>query len=244
MKTMQKWHQVQDGGMMTFDFSGLPFRRELTGRDLERMRIPQRYWEVQFDRISDDRVPGAGMSSKEMIGNYIRNIPEAWKSGGGLVLWGSNGSGKTAASVVLAKEFRRRGHTVLFQEAAALKRMVIDREHFDEDETYWDRARTVDVLVVDDFGKGIIDSTGFGASIFDELIRARNSRKLVTIITSNLSIQKWSKKVKDGGLELSKSTMGSLIECAYPVHVVGDNSQRRGSYERLKMLTRNIDEMS
>jgi len=216
--------------MMTFDFSSVPFRRELNRDDLERMRVPSRYWSARFDEISDVVIRKIGESTRDVVGKYINRMAQARSEGAGLVFWGDNGCGKTSAAVVIAKEYRRRGYTVLFMEAADLKRMVIEKEHFDEEETYWDRARSVDVLVLDDFGKGIMDSTGFGASIFDELIRARNSRQMVTIITSNLPTKEWL-----GELELKKSTMESLRECTYPLHVVGEN-KRDGSQTKLREL--------
>ena len=34
----------------------IPYRRDLTEDDLERMKIPLRYWNVKFDEISDAEV--------------------------------------------------------------------------------------------------------------------------------------------------------------------------------------------
>jgi DNA replication protein DnaC len=95
-----------------------------------------------------------------------------------------------------------------------MKRFVIEREMFDEDQTYWDRALNVDVLVIDDLGKGTQDSTGLGARLIDELIRHRNASKLVTIITTNMN-------QRDLAEELKVSTMSSLKEHVFPIHVSG-----------------------
>lgn len=214
-------------GVTKVTFENVPFRRELNRHDLERMRIPSRYWDATFERLSTD---GGDHSLRTMVGKYISNMSEMRKQGGGFIFYGANGTGKSSGSVVLAKEFRRRGYTVLFMEASDLKRMVIENEHFDDDETYWDRSRSVDVLVLDDFGKGIMDSKGFGASLFDELIRARNSRKLVTIITANLPHDKWKDQ-----LELKESTIHTLRECMIPLQVIGPN-QREESGKKLREL--------
>lgn len=215
-----------DGMMM---FENVSYRRELDISDLERMRIPRRYWNSKFDDISESIIQGSDLSPKKVVEKYISNMSEMRKSGCGFIFFGNNGVGKSCMSVVIAREYRRRGYTVLFMEAADLKRMVIEKEYFDDDDTYWDRFRSVDVLVLDDFGKGIMDTTGFGASLFDELIRARNSRKLVTIITTNLPVSEWQKE-----LDLKKSTMSSLKECVVPVHVVGVN--KRTDREIVKLL--------
>jgi DNA replication protein DnaC len=196
---------------------------------MERMCIPSRYWSAKFDEISDTGNPGMRTS----VGAYIFKMEKMVEEGVGFIFFGKNSVGKTCASVVLAKELRRRGNTVLFMEASDLKRQVIEKEHFDEDETYWERAKSVDVLVLDDFGKGIMDSTGFGATLFDELIRARNARKLVTIITSNLAPSEWEKE-----LALKTSTMHSLKECTVPVRASGSD-RRKGSAVRLQALLAN-----
>jgi len=211
-------------------FSGVSFRRELTRDDLERMRVPSRYWMSSFDQLSSD---GGGESIKGMVHRYISNMSDMRRAGGGFVFWGGNGTGKTSGSVVIAKEYRRRGETVLFLEAASIKKMVIEKEHFDEDQTYWDRAMSVDVLVVDDFGKGVMDGTGLGATLVDELIRHRNSNRRVTIITTNLDPAEWI-----GELGLKESTMKTLKECAIPVHVTGED-KRDCSADMLRSMLAN-----
>ena len=133
----------------------------------------------------------------------------------GHLFWSSGMiSHNTCMAVVLALAFRRRGHPVLFVEAADLKRLVIEREMFDEEQTFWDRAMNVDVLVLDDLGKGTQDSTGLGARLLDELIRHRNANMLVTIMTTNMNIGQLEK-------ELKLSSMASLKEHALAVHVCG-----------------------
>lgn len=216
-----------------FDFSGIPYRREIGASDLERMRVPNRYWRVRFDEISEEEIEGTGKSAKDIVAKYISNMNDMVREGVGFVFFGDNGAGKTCCSVVLAKEFRRRGKTVLFVEASDLKRMVVERERFDEDETYWDRAKGADVLVLDDFGKGVQDSTGFGAELFDELIRARNARKLVTMITANQPVQYWKEK-----FGLKKSTVCTLKECMMPVEVSG-RDRRDDSAERIAGMMAN-----
>lgn len=206
------------------------FKRELTREDMERMRIPYRYWRVTYDEISDIQCD-AGYSPKEIVRNYMEKLEEMIDEGFGLFMWGPNGSGKTSAAVVIAKEVRRRGNTVLFVEAAALKRMVVEKERFDEDETWWDRASKVDFLLLDDFGKGTLDRTGFGARLMDELIRHRNARKLVTFCTSNLDPQEDLDPLIESG-DVMASTKATLKECMIATEIYApdrrDDAQKRG----------------
>lgn len=207
-------------------------RRALTKEDLVRMRIPSRYWEVTLEQISDEETYNDDLqvsmaSPKNIAKRYMRGLLDMRRRGLGLLLWGPNGTGKTSLAVVVAKEFRRQFNTVLYVAAADLKRLVAAKEHFDEDETYWQRAIGVDVLLLDDFGKGSQDSKGFGKSIVDELIRERNAAQRVTIITTNLSLDSG---LENGDMSLRKylmvSTMDSLKEHVIPVQMEGDT--RRG----------------
>lgn len=183
-------------------------RRELTQDDMIRSRIPRRHWKAGLGGVQE--------SVKEVANKYLANLEAMSDKGVGLLLWGANGVGKTSLSVVIGKEYRRRGYSLMFIEAAELKSIVVEREMFDEDQSLWDRAKSVDVLLLDDLGKGVQDSTGFGMRVLDELIRHRNANKRVTFITTNMTV----KGLED---ELKGSTMHSLKECIYPVRIAGDD---------------------
>ena len=192
----------------------VPYSRKLTEEDLLRMRIPRRYWTVQPDQISTSLVPGTDMSVRDLMRQYSDDLNERVRQGKGLLLWGPNGRGKTSIAVVLAKEFRRHGHPVLYMEAADMKRVVIEREMFDDEQSYWDRTLNVRVLILDDLGKGSVDETGFGMRLLDELIRHRNAHQLVTIITTNWRTSELAKSVMP-------STAASMLEHVKPVEIVG-----------------------
>jgi DNA replication protein DnaC len=173
------------------------------------MRLPKRYWNVDYKETQ---------SPRDVLKNYLLQIEDMKQEGLGLLLWGPNGTGKTSMAAIIAKEFRRRFSTVLFIEAASLKTIVTSRDSFDEESTYWQRAKEVDVLVLDDLGKGVQDGKGFGEQVIDELIRTRNANQLVTIITSNIS----PKGKKEALSEFLKpSTMASLKEHVKPIYVRG-----------------------
>ena len=198
------------------DGDAQPFRRELTQDDLIRARVPRRYWTAKLMEVQE--------ASREVADKYLREIAEMHGRGVGLLMWGPNGVGKTSLAVVIGKEYRRRGHSLLFLESAELKGAIIHNEAFDEEQTLWDRAKSVDVLLIDDLGKGVQDSTGFGARVLDELIRHRNANKRVTFITTNMTL----KLLED---ELKASTMHSLKECIFPVKIGGEDLREKAKNE-------------
>ena len=197
-------------------------RRQLTKDDLVRMRLPKRYWNASCDQVPNVRDKKSSVGARDMLEAYIRNMEEMRQDGVGLLLWGENGCGKSSIAAIVAKEYRRRFNTVLFIEAANIRTMVIDKDHFDEDETYWQRAMSVDVLVIDDIGKGTTDRTGFGERLMDELIRTRNANKLVTIITTNAVPRGEKETLSD---ILKPSTIHSLKEHVSVINVRGEDQR-------------------
>lgn len=187
------------------------YLKELSRSDMERMMIPMRYWDCSLDEVTN---VDSGVNSMGLAKSYISNIHSFMKDGSGLLLWGKNGRGKTGMAVVLAKWARRCGYRVLFSECSDLKRSVIEKIRFDEEFTMWERARSVDLLIMDDLGKGTRDSTGFGLDLLDELIRHRSANRRALIITTNVDVNVM-------GAELKTSTLHLLKECTVPHKVIG-----------------------
>lgn len=210
-------------------------RRKLVEQDLLRINLPRRYWKVNVDGVSDHVDQFEKRSSRDILVNYIKNIDVMFSRGLGLLLWGANGCGKTSMAAIIAKEYRRRYKTVLFIEAAKLKALVSNKTHFDEDQTYWERAHAVDVLVLDDLGKGVKDSKEFGERLIDELIRTRNGNMSVTIVTTNAVLRGEGETLS--GI-LKPSTMHSLKEHVIPVHVRGED-RRNAIADAIKTETQN-----
>lgn len=199
-------------------------RKDLTEEDLVRMNIPARYWDVSFNEISSKK-------ARDVIVRYGNKIDTMISNGIGMILSGNNGVGKTAAVVCLAKEFRRRYKSVFFIEASDLKRAVFSNEIFDDEESVWDRAKSVDVLILDDLGKGVKDSKGQGERLIDELIRARNARKLITFITTNISTMNQLNE------ELKESTVKTFKECMYYLKMEGPDRREEAQKKIVELMS-------
>jgi len=192
-------------------------RRQLNESDLLRMKLPKSYWECTFDGIAEE--------NQEIILNYLRKVLSNDINGVGFLFWGDNGRGKTGILSVIGKEFKRNGYQVLFLEASDIKRIVMKDIQFDDMVSIWDRARDVTVLLLDDLGKGVMDNTGFGARLIDELIRHRTSENLVTLISTNMTPEQML-------MDFKKSTIHSLKSKIIPVQILGDD-KREGLKEEL-----------
>lgn len=205
--------------MITMRVAG--HRIKLTGEHMDLMRIPRRFWEASADKIPES------VMAKAIA--YVRDIETSLNDGTGLLLWGPNGTGKTSVAVFIAKEARRRGAPVLFVTAEGLRQGVIENRMFKGDVPLIDRARTVDVLLLDDFGKEHSGGSGYTERFYEDLLRQRSSRRLLTLITSNMGIAQLSERYKPSMIEVMKETV-------YPLKVDGPSQREHALDDLAKRL--------
>lgn len=205
--------------------------KELYKADMRWMRIPEKFWRSDIEKVSKSVGPQGRASPYDVVVRYINKIYSMRKKGTGLILWGPSGCGKTSIACILAKEYRRRFFSVYYMLASELKDVVHSKEMFDENETCFSRAKGVDVLILDDLGKGVRDCQGFETGVLDEVVRKRNADNLITIITTNMQVaskDKVKNRKKDGKVNsldflLNETTIECLKEHAIPVFVTGEN---------------------
>lgn len=188
------------------------------------MRIPNRYWDVSIDNVQLENEP-----ARKVIVRYIENIEEMLDEGIGLILWGDNDTGKTSASVVIAKAARRTGAPVYFTTMEGLRQAVLNDAMFSSDTSVEARALNVELLVLDEFGKEHAGQTGFMNRYIENLMRDRCSRKLSTIITANPSPSALAKKYQE-------SMMKVMAESMMPVAFTGASMRAAGMDRVTKLL--------
>lgn len=203
------------------------FRRPLEKSDLVRMNLPERFWKVKFGEISDE-LNVDGESLRTVVGGYLENFDRVMAEGHGLLMWGNNGVGKTSAAAVLAMETRRRGKSVFVVTSSEYIESVISKYKFDEYTTIAERAREVDLLVVDDFGKEYRDKRGWTDRMFEDLLRHRSARLRPVIITMNITMDRLCAECDDAG---QKSLVQLLKEIVLPVNVVGPDRREEKQRE-------------
>jgi DNA replication protein DnaC len=178
------------------------------------MNLPQRFWEVRFASIQ-----GAG---QEVIRKYLSD--GAYMRGDGLMVWGAYGVGKSAAAALVLMEMRRRGYSCLWAETQDFTRKVLDGEEFDLETSWMQRAKDVDVLVLDDMGAEHHDSQGAIEKLIEGLLRHRFQRRKVVLVTCNISPEKLGPHMNNGvkvpGIYRQKF-LEIVREALYPVEIRG-----------------------
>jgi DNA replication protein DnaC len=206
-------------------------RRELTQRDLERMRVPERFWHVDMDRVHEGKTKDVIIKYMRNMGDYT-NAGEPMKNGYGLILWGHNDTGKTSVSVLIAKEARRRGFSVLFVRAVQYRDFVMQFEKYNESESLKHRCETVDLLILDDLGKesSSLKSKGGSERLFEDLLRERTSNLRSTIITMNSNPEKLEERYE-------RSFQRMIIESFVQLKLVGESQRDIEKQKLVKFIT-------
>lgn len=162
------------------------------------------------------------------INDYLKNAKQIIGAGLGLVLYGSEGTGKTLLAILLLKSLISRGYKGYFTTYSDM----IQRFHegrFDKEEREWflRQVTHTSVLVIDDIGREqkrrnleraegrTIDSLQATAEfLFEDVVRHRVAMATPTFITSNLALG-------DLATKYGSNVMSLLEEQALPVELTG-----------------------
>ena len=156
-------------------------RRPLVREDLERMMLPVDYWRARLQQAPRD--------AAALVANYLARYEELAARGCGLLFLGPQGTGKTALAAVAAKDIRARSRAVFFTSLWDLKEAVRARSAFDADQLVIERARGVDLLVLDNLRVEDAADMVFGARATIELLTFRAQRARPTLVTTRLSFR-------------------------------------------------------
>jgi DNA replication protein DnaC len=153
--------------------------RTLTAEDLQRANIPEEFWRTVVDRVPD--------SARPTISAYLANLRTHAERGAGLLLWGDQGTGKTAAATLILRAARAWGCSAFFTSVFDLREAMRARTQHDDASSVFDRCREVDILVIDNLR--ITDANGHYVNfqILEDLFLARGSRLKVSILTTQIS---------------------------------------------------------
>lgn len=210
-------------------------RKEIEARDeKERAEERERERRVCFAETNmsawtfanDDR---KNPKISDAMKKYADNFADFRKTGRGLVLYGTVGTGKTYLAACIANELLDKGYTVLMTNFARLTNQI--QSSFSGRNEYIDSLNKYSMLVIDDLGAER-DSEYMQEMIFN-IIDSRYRAGLPFIVTTNLTAKELSAP-KDIGRQ---RIYDRILERCYPVEVLGGSRRRNAllnNFEAMK----------
>jgi DNA replication protein DnaC len=216
-----EWNAELDDPSLTMEFKCPCDDQWILNRFLLNCGIKNKYQRFDWHDLDAPILPPE-------IRDYLSNAKQIIDAGLGLVLYGSEGTGKTLLAVLLLKILIARGHHGYFTTYSDM----IQRFHegrYDREEREWflRRVTHASVLVIDDIGReqvrrtlersagGTVDTLNSTAEfLFEDVIRHRVAMASPTFITSNLALG-------DLATKYGSNVMSLLEEQALPVELTG-----------------------
>lgn len=146
---------------------------------LRRLNVPDRLWGASFNGLSKPL--------REPIKRYCNNLPDFLGQGIGFWFFGPAGTGKTAGGVVVLKAAWERYKTGYFTTVKDLRASIKEEASYDSSQSVMDRARTVDVLVLDDLAVDDFKHFHFGIGDVEHLLNSRSMRGKTTILSTRVT---------------------------------------------------------
>lgn len=181
-------------------------RDHLEDGDFRLMRLSKKLSEARVRFVQDE-------TARNAVTNFCKNIVKCVTGGYGFVISGDPGVGKSCAASIIAMEARRWTFTVgVFSHEEMQEFMFNDRE-FNDSMSMLDRARSVDLLLLDNFNEDFIADNRFGPLQMEKLIARRQNDVKSTLLTTRIPGSQWKKdpRLKSLWGQLQASNIGVVI---------------------------------
>ncbi len=178
---------------------------------LDRMGLPARHALSTLSSFRDKTRDQTAL--KGALSGYLRDAPERLLDGRGIVLHGDVGRGKTHLLCALCRELvLQRGIAVRFVEFSHL--MSDLKAGFDQGQSaarLLEPLIQVDVLAIDELGKGRSTPTPFEEMVVDELVSRRYAAVRPILATTNYSLPSRSSFVGNAATSNSLGDVGARV---------------------------------
>ncbi len=204
-----------------------------TRNDRKLMRLLKnahlKYGQATIEDINTQ--PSRGIDRREVMSMALGD----WVSAGHSVLiTGPTGAGKSWLACALAQYACRRGYSALYQRVPRLTEELRIRHGSGTFGKWLIQLAKTDVLVLDDWGMGAIDS--MTRSDLLEIIDDRASHK-ATIITSQLPIEHWHAWIGDA--TIADAVLDRIMQHHHRFNLTGDSLRQTTANKQIK--EKNID---
>ena len=185
--------------------------------------------DMDLSFYSDEVLPELGKSPREHMQSvleYCRCYGEDFHPGAeSLLLFGTTGTGKTHASLAIARAVIEQGYSVIYASAQQIFHRL-EKEHFGrEDGDSESVLSTCDLLVLDDLGTEM--TTAFTTSCLYNVINLRMLADRPTVISTNLTAADWATRY---GPALTSRVLGTF----QPLWFVGADIRQAKMARRLQ----------
>jgi len=162
-----------------------------------------------------DSRPGRGIDRREVMSLALGD----WVSAGhSILITGPTGAGKSWLACALAQHACRRGHSAVYQRVPRLQEELRMRHGSGAFGKWLIQLAKTDVLVLDDWGMGTIDS--MTRSDLLEIIDDRAGHK-ATIITSQLPVEHWHAWIGDA--TIAEAILDRIMQRNHRLTLTGDS---------------------
>lgn len=139
--------------------------------------MPREFWRVKIKNVQDPRAQRA-------IVRYLKKLDDMHRRGVGMFFYGSPGVGKTSAAILVCKEARSYGYTVFFTSVWEMRESIKSKMNFDDDNTFMDKARDCDLVVLDDVKAEERKDPYLTIGTLSDLVTYRCSQSRPTLLTT------------------------------------------------------------
>lgn len=163
--------------------------RVVTADALRYIRLPKEHWDARLDLIP--------VSVRPRLTRYMTGMDQVFELGGGLVLTGDAGVGKSSIAAVACKAAFAAGHHAFFTTLWELRDASREDTMFSEFTSMMHRAKTVDLLVMDGLRPEDADEKWWlSARAIEELLAFRRGNRKPTIVTTRMKNHELTQRFK------------------------------------------------
>ncbi len=188
-----------------------PIRTYLSPENLKLMGVPQKFHSSTIEDFCTYNIKDLEWV-KHFMQDYLSKLPKVFSENHGLMLFGSNGVGKTFIACMIVKEAYRHRYTarrVTFVDYINAYTKAWGAKSPDEKELleqeFYNNYKATEFFVIEEIGKEI--DSKVSAPILEDCLRYREDKGLVTVICTNLNTPVIKERYGESVMSLMKGNM-------------------------------------